>query len=342
MLPRDHGDDLVGRTLAGRYEVEDRIARGGMGVIYRARQVPVDRVVALKVMSRLLSDNPHARKRFLREAKVVSGLRHPNTVTLIDFGQTPDDLLYQVFEFYDAPALIELMRAPIGPERVMRLARQIAGSLHEAHEQGIVHRDIKPENVMVDQVDGVDFARVLDFGIARSRKTDEVLTASGVLVGTPEYGSPEQAQSKQTDARSDIYSLGVLMFAMLTAQLPFHGSSKVTLMMAHVKAPIPKVTDRGITIDPDLGELVERMMAKAPDDRPQSMAEIRDTLDELQERTLITGVPLPREATIEPADTTVDVGPPASLIDGATRWLRRLVKQSGETAVEHPDDEEVS
>ncbi len=337
-LPQEHGGDLVGRTIAGRYEVVDHLARGGMGVIYRARQVPVDRPVALKVMSRLLSTNEYARKRFFREAKVVSGLSHPNTVTLIDFGQTPDDLLYQVFELYEAPALIELLRRPMDPSRVMRLSRQIAGSLQEAHEQGIVHRDIKPENILVDTVDGNDFARVLDFGIARCREVDEVLTASGVLVGTPEYGSPEQAQSKSTDARSDIYSLGVLTFAMLTAQLPYEGSSKVTLMMAHVRAPIPRVCERGVSVDPDLDALVAQMMAKAPDDRPQTMAEVRDRLDELMERTFVPAEAIPREPTIEPTieptDTVADDGPPASLVEGATRWLKRLVKPSGPTGVD--------
>ena len=334
MVPTDPGHDLVGRTLAGRYEVLDRIARGGMGVIYRARQVPVDRVVALKVMSRLLSDNEYARKRFFREARVVSGLRHPNTVTLIDFGQTPDDLLYQVFEFYDAPALIELMRAPMDPGQTMRLGRQIAGSLLEAHEQGIVHRDIKPENVLVDTVDGVEFARVLDFGIARSKKLDEALTASGVLVGTPEYGSPEQAQSRPVDHRSDIYSLGVLLFAMLTAQLPYLGTSKVMLMMAHVRAPIPRVSERGVTVEGDLEDLVTRMMAKAADDRPQSMSMVRDTLDELLERTLVSYEPLPREPTVVPADTVTDDGPPAALVEGATRWLKRVVGERSATLVE--------
>ncbi len=220
----------------------------------------------------------------------------------------------------------------------MRIARQIAGALQEAHEQGIVHRDVKPENILVDQVDGDDFARVLDFGVARSKKVDEVLTASGVMVGTPEYGSPEQAKSLPVDHRSDIYSLGVVLFTMLAGALPYSGGSKVTIMMAHVRAPIPSLRERGVMVGEGLDGLIRRMMAKKPEQRPQSMTEVREALEQLQRSGEARTVPAveafpergesepPESPAPEPADTFVDEQPPASMLGGATRWLKRIVK----------------
>ena len=280
-------EQLVGQTVADRYEIVSLMGFGGMGAVYEALQRNMNRHIALKYIP---SHDPVTAARFEREALTVSQLRHPNTVTVFDYGQTDDGFLYLSMELLSGRTLTELIdeQSPLPPERVVHIASQICRSLAEAHEMGIVHRDIKPDNVILIEVDGdPDVTKVLDFGIAKavSNEDNETLTGDGRIIGTPRYMSPEQIQSDDIDHRSDIYSLGCMIFEMLCGAPPFEGRNTTALMISHAQDPPPpfaeRLSDQKLEQIPyGLERVVRRAMAKSPHDRPQNTDELRVELEE--------------------------------------------------------------
>jgi len=283
-------DSLVGRTLNNRYIVKRKIGEGGFGAVFEGMQVATERLVALKVLHPQSVSDATVVARFRREAEACSKLRSPHTVIIYDFDQTEDGVLYLAMELVNGQSLQEIQRAQgvIPAERCLRILDQVAEALGEAHAKGIVHRDMKPENIMVEQRDGEDFVKVLDFGIAKivsgdANKGAPALTAIGQTVGTLEFMSPEQLRGKTLDGRSDIYALGMVAYEMLTGQLPFRKSKSTTeVIQYHLQTPPPPPS----TLNPDadvpvqVDELVQRMCAKTRDERYASAEDLRRHIDE--------------------------------------------------------------
>lgn len=274
---------MIGATVANRYVIEEKIGSGGMGVVYRARQLLVDRAVALKILPRDLADDAAAAKRFTNEAKAISQLRHPNVVTLYDFGLVEDGRPFIAMEFVDGRTLTELIKeGPLEVPLAVGIVRQVACALQAAHDMGIIHRDIKADNVMIERrLIGADQVRVLDFGIARNQGADQRLTQTGIVYATPQYCSPEQALAQPLDPRSDLYSLGVLFFEMLSGRLPFTDKLGPLLLHKHINEAAPRLS----TVAPELGlpaaldRLVDALLAKDPDRRPGSAQALVEMLD---------------------------------------------------------------
>lgn len=292
--PRDHRkqlyERLVGQTIAGRFEITRLMGFGGMGAVYEAIQNNMNRRIALKFIP---SHNPVTAARFEREALTVSQLRHPNTVTVFDYGQTDDGFLFLTMELLNGHTLSDLIKqGPIEPTRAVHIATQICRSLSEAHRHGIVHRDIKPDNIFLIELDGdKDFVKVLDFGIAKviSGEDDVQLTGDGRIIGTPRYMSPEQILSSAIDPRSDIYSLGCIIFEMLCGAPPFQQSTTTALMISHTQDPPPAFAERLNENSLDriplgLEHVVRRALAKNADERPQTTDQLREELEQALQR----------------------------------------------------------
>ena len=277
-------DPYLGRVLDGRFRVDSVLGEGGMGRVYRARQLSMDREVAVKLLRPERGDDKNAEERFLREAKVFSTLRHPNTVTVYDFGRTPDGALYLVMELLVGKPLSEVLaqQGRLSPARLKRIYDQICDSLAEAHAAGLVHRDLKPENVFLLEGEGHrDTVKVLDFGIARMRDSStNKLTRTGTTVGTPTYMSPEQVQGQPVDGRSDIYSLGVMMYELLVGSPPFDGPTPESVLVKHVIAPPPKLSDVAPEVAPAIGVLLQSMLGKEPSTRPSDVVTLQRRLHE--------------------------------------------------------------
>lgn len=275
----------MGRVVGGRYRVGERLGSGGMGTVYAARHVELDREVAIKVLPSTALGNPTSVERFLREARVVSRLAHPNIVGVTDFGQLPDGALYFVMERVRGLTLGALIdaEAPMRPARVVQIARQIALALGAAHASGVVHRDVKPDNVLIEGDGPETRARVVDFGVAKIVDARQRLTRTGVVCGTPLYLSPEQAGGRPVDARSDVYALGVVMYEMVTGVTPFQSTGDVIeLIHAHLSAtPPPVAAHRLPHALGGLEAVVDRALAKDPADRFESMDALVRALDAL-------------------------------------------------------------
>ena len=245
--PLDAPESLVGRTLDGRFRIISALARGGMGAVYRAEQLPLGRAVAIKVLSLRADEDqdPEFRKRFLLEASTAAKLTHPNTVRVFDYGQTDDGLYFIAMELLEGLTLKEIIakEGALEPARAIEISKQIARSLREAHRIGIVHRDMKPGNVMLVQRGGDETVKVLDFGLAKDTTPVEGevedLTQTGVFMGSPKYMSPEQIQGEKLDARSDLYSVGVILYEMLAGKPPFQREQQMQVLMDHIRE-IPK------------------------------------------------------------------------------------------------------
>jgi serine/threonine-protein kinase len=274
-------DPLLGRLIHERYRVLRVLGEGGMGRVYLAEQQmgTAARRVALKILHASHSRDPTLRKRFYRECEVVIHLTHPNTIQFHDFGELEDGRLFIVMEYIEGRSLAEALReGPMPPARVERLVAQIAGSLHEAHENGVVHRDLKPENILLTVRGGEpDFVKVCDFGIAKRAEEPDggeasQLTLQGTVIGTPQYMSPEQLTGGRVDARSDVYSLGLIVFEMLTGQRPFQASSPVEWAARHTTADPPSLDSFEVTrtLPEHQKEAVAHALAKLPERRPAS------------------------------------------------------------------------
>ena len=272
-------DPLIGRVLDGRFEVREPLGRGGMGTVYRAIQLSVDREVAIKVVHPKLADDRQAAKRFLREARLASRLNLPSVVQVIDFGQTDDGVLYLVMELLRGRTLAKEQagqRLPL--KRVLAIGSQLCDALEAAHAQGIVHRDLKPGNIVVlADPPGRDLLKVLDFGLAKSlvADTSSKVTNTDAILGTPLYMSPEQVQGKGSEPRSDLYALGCILYELLTGAPPFVDSSVNLILARHLTEPAPPLP---AAVPPRLRALVAQLLAKEPAERPASAADVRAVL----------------------------------------------------------------
>ncbi len=284
-------DPLIGKTIGGRFLVLKKIGSGGMGSVYRARQEGMDRDVAIKVLLGDLKSNDTVLRRFTLEALAVSRLRHPNTIQIFDYGQTPEGDPYIAMELLEGTTLYDLLRLerPLPIRRAMRIMGQVAQSLAEAHGKEVVHRDLKPENIFLVTVNAnADYVKVLDFGVAKLRdhKTEGgTLTQAGSIFGTPRYMSPEQCSAQPVDARSDLYTLGVILYEMITGQAPFAGDQALTLLLAHVnEAPLPpsSATDKQV-IPAEVEELVLQLLEKGPETRVQNATDLAKRCMDLAE-----------------------------------------------------------
>jgi eukaryotic-like serine/threonine-protein kinase len=289
-------DPLCGRVLNGRFSILEPIGAGGMGKVYKAIQAPLDRMVAIKVLHPQFSSNnrdPGFVKRFVLEASLTSKLRHPNTVTVIDYGQTEDGIFYIAMEYLEGQSLAELLskQGALPWQRALHIGQQVCRSLREAHRFGIIHRDLKPANVMLlDEADH-DLVKVLDFGLVKSFvgdgatpdvEPDSKITQAGMLLGSPQYMSPEQARN-HSDPRSDVYSFGVLVYEMISGRPPFTAKDYLEVIVKHLKEPpAPFHTVRpDLAIPPEVEDLVFRCLEKDPAHRFQSMDEVLDALRHL-------------------------------------------------------------
>jgi hypothetical protein len=252
----------------GRYRLEKKLGMGGMGEVWAAYHSGLRRSVALKLL-RGAEARPELVERFEREVAALGDLKHPNTVRVFDYGVSEDGIWYYAMELLEGEDLAALLRREerLPPERAIKLVWQAARALGEAHDRGIVHRDLKPENLFVTQVGNAgDFLKVLDFGIAKMTDGKQ-LTQTGMVAGTPAFMSPEAASGRPSDPRSDVYSLGVVLFDLVTGTLPFAGDRAVELMFAHMELPAPDPREREPTVPGDLCRVIGRCLEKRPADR---------------------------------------------------------------------------
>lgn len=279
------GDPLVGETLAGKYRVEERLSVGGMGTVYRGTHILMDKKVAIKVLRPSLAADEKIVARFSREARAASKISHPHALSVTDFGEDEGGVVFLIMEFLNGRTLKEVIRqeGPLPLTRVVEIMRQVGSALTAAHAEGVVHRDLKSDNIMLLNTTGADYAKVLDFGIAKIQESDgEVdpgLTSPDLIIGTPQYMSPEQcSQSEKIDSRSDIYSLGVILFEMLVGHVPFVGDSPTVVMLKHLQEQPPSVLNERKDLPAGVETVIAKALAKRREDRYQTAAALVEDL----------------------------------------------------------------
>lgn len=277
--------NLLGRVVSDRYEVQKTLGEGSMGCVFLAEHTHMKKKVALKVMRSEFLDNEEAVERFQREAQAAGHIDHPHVCAATDFGRLDDDRFFLVMEYLEGKTLSELLdeEERLLPERAIAIARRMASGVERAHELGVVHRDLKPDNIMLLEREGTeDFVKIMDFGVARVEVVSkQQLTQAGTTMGTPVYMSPEQAVAERADERSDLYTLGVMLFEMLTGEVPFYSESLAVILSKHATEPPPSMHDIApdALIPQDICDVVEKLLAKDPADRYQSAAELIEALD---------------------------------------------------------------
>jgi eukaryotic-like serine/threonine-protein kinase len=283
-------DPFIGRELlGGQFRVLEKIGTGGMGSVYKAEQPAMNRMVAIKILHPKLAGRKDLTSRFRREARAMSQLTHPNTVKVFMYGELEDDgSLYIVMEMLEGRNLNQTVRkeGPLTADRAIPILIQCCGALQEAHDLGIVHRDLKPENIFLSKQGGIsDYPKVLDFGLAKVTERQMqpgsvILTQEGMVFGTPEFMSPEQAQGKTLDARSDIYSLAVILYEVLTGKLPFTARTPMEYIQKHVTDPIIPLSERvpDRKFPKGLDDVLAKALQKQPDNRFQTAGEFGEAL----------------------------------------------------------------
>ena len=303
-------EGLVGIVLDGRYRLDAVLGEGGMGAVFRAHHLAMDRKVAVKLLKPHLTQDEAALQRFAREARATLRVDSPHAVKVLDFGITPQRDYYMVLEYLDGRTVQRELDVdgPFAPARVLHIAKQAAKALGAAHASGLVHRDVKPDNLLLlKQGDDPDFTKVLDFGVAklmegaaRSTKSQLSITQTGTVFGTPEFMSPEQACGQTLDGRSDVYSLAATMFAMLTGRGMYPAQTAIEWLTSHVRVPPPHLADGLPELAPlaELDALLQRCLAKRREDRPASADALVAELEALE-----AGKPLPAPVPVALADT---------------------------------------
>jgi eukaryotic-like serine/threonine-protein kinase len=303
-------DSLIGSVLAERYHILKRIGEGGMGRVYLGEHVKMNRQCAIKVMSPALVNDAESASRFAREASSAARIIHPNVAAVFDYGES-EGLVYLVMEYVDGEPLSRLLarEAPFALERAVDLARQIADGLGAAHELGIVHRDLKPDNILVTRSkSGREVAKVVDFGIAKAMQegAGEALTRTGLVIGTPEFMSPEQLLGDPIDARSDLYALGCILHLMLTAAPAFDAPTREQMIKRRLSENPPHAQELDPGIPDSIDRVIVKLLARTPDERYGSAAEVRDALSgTYARRTGADGTVIPRKETPRSAQTIV-------------------------------------
>ena len=339
VLKRAGNDDrLVGQVLAGKYRIDEKIDEGGMGCVYRATHVLMEKVIAVKVLHPALAADDKIVARFTREAKAASRISHPHAINVTDFGESENGVVYLVMEYLPGRTLKDIVRSggPMTLERVVEIVRQVAGALDAAHAEGVVHRDLKSDNIMLQEATGGDWAKVLDFGIAKIQQTersvhetDPGLTAPNLIIGTPQYMSPEQcSQASDIDARSDIYSFGVIIYEMLAGHVPFSGDSPTAIMMKHIQDAAPSILEERPDLPEGVGRVVARALAKRPEDRFEKASELAAALAAAAEAG-----PLTNGAAVAAALDTERIGSPTSPNEPARTTLGRADEEDESTVV---------
>ena len=324
LTPDAAPDPRVGTTLDGKYRLDTFLGRGGMGSIYRGTHLMLDKPVAVKLINPDLVTSTGVVRRFQREARAASNLSHPNIAAAYDLGQTPDGTLYIAMELVSGESLKDAIRlgGPMAPARIVHILRQVASALAAAHAGGIIHRDLKPQNIMLArEPDGSETAKLLDFGIAKTFNDAAThLTTTGLVLGTPQYMSPEQAAGRAIDGRSDLYSLGIILFEMLVGEVPFNDPSTPAVLVKHLTeaAPLPSRRRPDLTISPALELIVLQCLEKDPAARFQSANEFAAALDAAV-GTLGAG----RAAVAGSSDRTVAVAPRADTPTSRTAPIAR-------------------
>lgn len=276
------GDSLLGRNIEGKYRIDSKLGAGGMGAVYRAHRLLIGDDVALKILHPQHVSEPQATERFRREAQAAARLKHPNAVSIYDFGVTADGLVYLVMELIEGQSLREIIKqqGPLTPSAAAEVIGQACAALDEAHRQQIVHRDLKPDNIIVKPMLNGLRVKVLDFGIAKLRDlTAGNLTQTGSVMGTPHYMSPEQCLGEELDSRSDIYSLGVVLYEMLVGVVPFNSPTSTAVVVQHVNQTPPSLRTMNLSISPAVEAVVLHALAKKREDRPQSAAALASEMN---------------------------------------------------------------
>lgn len=292
--------DLVGQRLFGDYVITRKLGEGGMGAVYLARQQAINQDIAIKVLHGRAAESAEIIERFNREARVIAMLTHPNIIRVFIFGRTPDNLMYLAMEYVKGRELREeLRKGPMDELTAIKIIKQTCSALQEAHDLDIVHRDLKPDNILLTEFRGEShFVKILDFGIAKitnQEGAEKQLTQAGIVYGTPEYLSPEQAQAKQLDHRTDIYSLGVMLYEIMTGKVPYQSSSAVEVLTMHVfNEPVPPSQVAPGRLSPTMENIILKAMAKNPENRFSSALDMFRALEMreqeiLRERGMSTG-----------------------------------------------------
>jgi eukaryotic-like serine/threonine-protein kinase len=276
---------ILGQTLDGRYRIDSVLGRGGMGVVYKATHIRLDAPCAVKILHRELVSNQLAIERFRREARAAGRIQHPNAIQVTDFGVAADNVVYLVMELVTGQTLRDIIKSngPLDVDRATAIFSQVCAAVQAAHDSGVIHRDLKPDNIVLQRIAGGERVKVLDFGIAKLRERtvqpesqpldpdsgsfEGTLTEAGMLIGTPQYMSPEQCRGRKLEPQSDIYSLGVVLFEMLSGELPFTGEIPMEIVLKQIKQAPPRVREIRPSIPPSVDEVVARALAKDPSER---------------------------------------------------------------------------
>jgi serine/threonine-protein kinase len=312
-------DPRIGLNVAGRYQLEAAIGEGGMATVYSARHRLVDRPCAVKIMNAQLAKNEVIRERFRREAKAAQKLAHPNIIEIFDQGELQDGSLFLVMELLDGETLADVVvRGKLGLERALPIAIQISRALARAHDLEVIHRDLKPENVfLAESLDGGDFVKLLDFGIARSMQ-DTRLTGAGEVFGTPQYMAPERITSIDAGPAADLYALGVMLYEMLCGQLPFDAPDVASFFVKHLKEkPVP-VRQKEPTVPAELDRLISDLLAKEVKDRPVDAHRVHNDLLRIA-GALGVRIPMEIDEVLESSRGPAKTLPPVAI----DRWVKR-------------------